>query len=198
MAGTGANSGLDKPRSDYVARFQYQMDRNFRFSARGRFDERTFAIQRGELDATARFGGLALTGIYGYLAPQTALGYPVARSSVGVAASYSLTQSWTAYGAVRYALQRQNLLVSAAFVPDASALAEKNKIESLTVGLNYLDDAMQLGFYYSRDFAADVVTVNSVLTTRDIHRFMFRFNLRTLGELSISQNVSNWFNSTSQ
>ncbi len=40
------------------------------------------------------------------------------------------------------------------------------------------------------------MTLNGIATTRDIHRFMFRFNLRTLGELSLSQNVSNWFNST--
>ncbi|PTM61752.1 LPS-assembly protein LptD [Phreatobacter oligotrophus] len=193
MASTGANSGLDKPRSDYVARIQYQIDRNFRLSARGRFDERTFAMQRGEFDATGRFGDFALTGTFGYLAPQPLLGYQVARSSVGAAMSYSLTQTLTVYGAARFAFQRQNL--AATGVAD---LAEKNKVEGLTVGLNYLDDAMQLGFYYSRDFAAEVVTQGAVTSTRDVHRFMFRFNLRTIGELTLSQNVSNWFNPPSQ
>ncbi|WP_164125544.1 LPS assembly protein LptD, partial [Stenotrophomonas maltophilia] len=49
-ASVGANSGLDKPRSDYVGRFTYQMNRDFRFSARGRFDEHSLAVQRGELE----------------------------------------------------------------------------------------------------------------------------------------------------
>lgn len=193
MASTGANSGLDKQRSDYVARFQYQIDRNFRFSARGRFDERTFAVQRGEVDATGRFGNFALTGTYGFLAPQPDLGYLVSRSAVGAALSYTVATNWTVYGAARFAFQRQNL---AATLP--SELTERNKVEGLTVGVNYLDDAMQLGFYYSRDFAAEVVTLNNVATTRDVHRFMFRFNLRTIGELTLSQNVSNWFNPPAQ
>lgn len=193
MASTGANSGLNKQRSDYVARFQYQMDRNFRVSAFGRFDERTFALQRGSVDATGRFGNFALTGTYGFLAPQPDLGYQVTRSAIGAAVSYTLATNWTVYGAARFAFQRQNL--AATVVAD---LTERNKIEGLTVGVNYLDDAMQLGFYYSRDFAAEVVTLNTVATTRDVHRFMFRFNLRTIGELSLSQNVSNWFNPPSQ
>ncbi|KAF0118774.1 MAG: LPS-assembly protein, partial [Xanthobacteraceae bacterium] len=192
---TGANSGLDKPRSDYVARFQYQLDRNFRFSARGRFDEGSFALQRGELDATGRFGNVALTGTFGYLAAQPVLGYAVPRSAIGAGLSYTMAKNWTVYGAARFAFQRQNLLANSI---NLLPLEERNKVESLLVGVNYLDDAMQLGFYYSRDFAAEVVTLNNASTTRDVHRFMFRFNLRTIGELTLSQNVSNWFNPPSQ
>jgi len=194
-ASVGANSGLDKPRSDYVARFQYQLDRNFRFSARGRFDERSFSLQRGEVDATGRFGNFALTGTFGYLAPQPVLGHVVPRSAIGAGLSYTLTSNWTVYGAARFAFQRQNLLANSV---NLLPLEERNKIESLMVGVNYLDDAMQLGFYYSRDFAAEVVTNAGAFETRDVHRFMFRFNLRTIGELTLSQNVSNWFNPPSQ
>lgn len=195
MASAGANSGLDKPASDYVARFMYQMDSNFRFSARGRFDERTLAVQRAEVDATGRFGNVALTGTYAYLAPQPVLGYIVPRSSVGAAMSYTVATNWTLYGAARFAFERQNL---AANFTNTLPIAERNKIEGLTLGVSYLDDAMQLGFYYSRDFAAEVVTVNGAFETRDVHRFMFRFNLRTIGELTLSQNVSNWFNPPAQ
>lgn len=195
MASAGANSGLDKPRSDYVARFQYQMNRDFRFSVRGRFDEHTLAVQRAEVDATGRFGNIALTGTFAYLAPQPVLGYIVPRSGVGAAMSYTVATNWTLYGAARFAFERQNL--SANFT-NTLPLTERNKVEGLTLGMNYLDDAMQLGFYYSRDFAAEVVTLNNVTTTRDVHRFMFRFNLRTIGELTLSQNVSNWFNPPAQ
>lgn len=193
MASTGANSGLDKPRSDYVGRFTYMWNRDFRFSARGRFDERTFSLQRGEMEATGRFGNIALTGTLAYLAPQPVLGQLVARSGIGAAMSYNLATHWTVYGAARFAFQRQNMLAT-----NTAELVERNKIEGLTVGLNYLDDAMQLGVYYSRDFGAEVVTQSGPLTTRDVHRFMFRFSLRTIGEISLSQNVSNWFNPPSQ
>lgn len=193
MASAGANSGLDKPRSDYVGRFTYMWNRDFRFAARGRFDERTFTLQRGELEATGRFGNIAFTGTLAYLAPQPLLGHVVTRSGIGAAMHYNVATHWTVYGAARFAFLRQNLAAV-----NAAELSERNKIEGLTVGLNYLDDAMQLGFYYSRDFGAEVVTQNGALTTRDVHRFMFRFNLRTLGEMSLSQNVSNWFNPPSQ
>lgn len=190
MASTGANSGLDKPRSDYVGRIQYQLNSNFRVAVRGRFDERTFALQRGEIDFTGRAGAFAFTGIYGYLASQPVLGYQVPRSSLGAALSYTVSQNWSVYGAARFAFERQNIIAN---YTNGLSLTERNKLEGLTLGVNYLDDAMQLGFYYSRDFSGEVTLVNNVVTTRDIHRFMFRFNLRTIGEISVSQNVSGWF-----
>jgi LPS-assembly protein len=194
----GANSGLDKARSDYIARFTYQMNPNFRLSARGRFDERTLAVQRGEVEATGRFGAFALTGTFAYLAAQPLLGYQLARSGIGAAVSYNVSQNWTLYGAARFSFQRQNLSAgysgTAPFTLDPTPIAERNKIEGVTVGLNYLDDCFQFGFFYSRDFAGTVVTSNGVAETRDVHRFMFRFNVRTVGEIGVSQNVSNWFN----
>ncbi|MBN8940961.1 MAG: LPS-assembly protein LptD [Rhizobiales bacterium] len=195
-ASAGANSGLDKPRSDYVGRFTYQLNRDFRFSARGRFDEHSLAVQRGELEATGRFGALALTGTYAYLAPQPVLGYQVPRSGIGAAASYTVAENWTLYAAGRFAFQRQNLLAS--YLTPTVPIAETNKIEGVTLGVNYLDECFQFGFFYSRDFAAAVVTTGTVTETRDVHRFMFRFNIRTVGDFTVSQNVSNWFNPPTQ
>jgi LPS-assembly protein len=187
----GANSGLDKARSDYVARFTYQASPNFRFSARGRFDERTLAVQRAEIETTGRMGAFAFTGTYAFLAEQPLLGYQVPRSGVGAAVSYNVSQNWTLFGAARYAFQRQNL---AASFNNPVPIAERNKIEGVTVGVSYLDDCFQFGFFYSRDFAAAVLTSTGSVETRDVHRFMFRFNIRTIGEVGVSQNVSNWFN----
>ena len=39
VTNTGLNSGLDKPRSDYVARVNYSPNRTYTFSTRARFDE---------------------------------------------------------------------------------------------------------------------------------------------------------------
>ncbi|MCZ0734057.1 LPS-assembly protein LptD [Phreatobacter sp. AB_2022a] len=195
IAGTGANSGLDKPRSDYVGSITYQMNRDFRFRASGRFDERTLAVQRGELEATGRFGNFALTGTYAYLAAQPLLGYQVPRSSIGAALSYTVAENWTVYAAARFAFERQNVLAS---YTNSTPLTERNKVEGLTLGVNYLDESMQFGFFYARDFAAAFLTNAGALETRDVHRFMFRFNVRTIGDFTISQNVSNWFNPPAQ
>ncbi|WP_170182132.1 LPS-assembly protein LptD [Phreatobacter stygius] len=195
VASAGANSGLDKPRSDYVGRFTYQVNRDFRLRASGRFDEHSLGVQRGELEATGRVGPFAFTGTYAYLAPQPVLGYQVPRSGVGAAVSYTVAENWTLYAAGRYSFQRQNLLATAT---NGLSLAETNKVEGMTLGVNYLDECFQFGVFYSRDFAATVVSNGTSYDTRDVHRFMFRFNVRTVGDFTVSQNVSNWFNPPTQ
>src|SRR4051794_3947184 len=55
LTNTGLNSGLDKPRSDYVARINYSPNRTYTFSTRARFDEQTLDVQRFEAEGRAGF-----------------------------------------------------------------------------------------------------------------------------------------------
>jgi LPS-assembly protein len=186
IASAGANSGLERPRSDYVARLTYQVDRNLRFSARGRFDERTFALNRGEFDATYRWGIIGTTGTLTYLNSQPLLGTPSPRFGATLAMSVRATDNWTIYGSLRYAFQRPN--------PDmyaTSDFVQRNRFEGYTVGVSYLDECFQLGLFYSRDFgySGGLAATNGTLT-RDVQRFMFKFSLRTVGDLSLTQNAS--------
>jgi LPS-assembly protein len=52
---TGLDSGLDKPISDYVGRVTYQPNQVYSFTARGRFDASTFAVERFEAESRANF-----------------------------------------------------------------------------------------------------------------------------------------------
>lgn len=183
----GANSGLDKPRSDYVGRITYQLNNSFRISARGRFDERTFALQRGEVETVGRFGPVGLSSTLTFVEKQPLLGFPVARAGFTTAMSYQVTDNWSVFGAVRYSFQRTNPDIS-----DPSRPAQRNMLDGFTVGINYLDECFQFGVFYARDVATAILGSSAPVGSRDIHRFMFRFNIRTLGDAMLTQNVSNY------
>jgi LPS-assembly protein len=55
MTNTGLDSGLAKPRSDYVASVNYSPNRTYTFSVRSRMDEQTLNVQRFEAEAKANF-----------------------------------------------------------------------------------------------------------------------------------------------
>ncbi|MGD4927064.1 LPS assembly protein LptD, partial [Xanthomonas citri pv. citri] len=52
---TGLDSGLDKPRSDYVASASYSPNSTYTFSVRSRMDEQTWNVQRFEAEGRANF-----------------------------------------------------------------------------------------------------------------------------------------------
>ena len=60
MTNTGVDSGLQKPKSDYVARVNYSPNRTYTFSVRSRIDEETLNVQAlrgrrpGELSTAGR------------------------------------------------------------------------------------------------------------------------------------------------
>jgi len=55
ITNTGLNSGLDKTASDYVGRVTYQPNTVYSFTARGRFDQQTFSVERFEAESRANF-----------------------------------------------------------------------------------------------------------------------------------------------
>src|ERR1700742_4798101 len=74
VTNTGLNSGLDKPRSDYVARSNIPPTRTYTFSTRARFDEQTASVQRFEAEGKASFDRWSVSLLYGNYAPQPELG----------------------------------------------------------------------------------------------------------------------------
>ena len=65
ITNTGLQSGLDTPISDYVGRVTYQPNQVYSFSARARFDESTFDVERLELEGRANFDRWTLQLLYG-------------------------------------------------------------------------------------------------------------------------------------
>ena len=161
---TGLDSGLDKSRSDYIARASYQPNQSYMVTSRFRFDEDTLNVQRFELENRFAFDRWSLTTIYGNYAAQPALGFLTRREGILGSATYKLTSNWSVSGAVTYDL-------------DAS------KFGSTQLGLSYIDDCIALGLTYAKGYA------RSGNPDEDSHSIMLTLNLRTIGGSSVSQNV---------
>jgi LPS-assembly protein len=161
---TGLASGLDTTRSDYVARAAYQPNSIYKFIARFRFDNDTFAVKRTELETTASFDRWNFSLLYGDYAAQPELGFLDRRQGMLGSASVKLDANWVLRGSALYDLKA-------------------NKFASNMIGLGYVDDWFILGLNYITNYSygSGVATLN--------HTIMLQLSLRTLGGTSVSQSV---------
>jgi LPS-assembly protein len=160
---TGLESGLDKPISDYVARVAYQPNSTYMFSARARFDEATFAMQRFELLSRANFDRWGVDLLYADVAPQPALGFLSRRESVLAGTSFKVTSNWV-------------LLASEGY--DLIA----HQFNATRIGVGYVDDCLMLAVNYVTSYAYNG-TSNPVQNTGVV----FTMSLRTLGPDVLTQ-----------
>jgi LPS-assembly protein len=158
---TGLDSGLDKPRSDYVASIGYSPNRTYTFSVRGRFDEQTWNVQRFEAEGRANFDRWSVAMIYGNYAPQPELGYLSRREGILTSASVKVAANWVVQGSARWDL-------------------EANKINQYVVGAGYVDDCFVLAANYVTSYSYSAGTSPPTLS----HAFMFQIGLRTIANSS--------------
>ena len=158
---TGLDSGLDKPRSDYVASVGYSPNRTYTFSVRGRFDEQTWNVQRFEAEGRANFDRWSVSMIYGNYAPQPELGYLTRREGILTTASVKVASNWVVQGSARWDL-------------------EANKINQYVVGAGYVDDCFVLAANYVTSYSYSAGSTPPTLT----HAFMFQIGLRTIANSS--------------
>jgi LPS-assembly protein len=164
-ANTGLGTGLDSTRSDYVARVSYQPNNMFTFTSRFRFDSDTFAVQRTELETTAKFDRWNVSLLYGDYAAQPEIGFLDRRQGVLGSASVKLDANWVLLGGARYDLNA-------------------DKFDQTRLGIGYVDDCLILALNYltSYKYGTGLPTPN--------HTIMLQLNLRTLGGVAVSQGVS--------
>src|SRR5262249_33180552 len=122
---TGLDSGLDKSRSDYVARVAYQPNSTFSFTSRFRVNENDYTLQRSEVEGTANFDRWTTSLLYGNYAAQPELGFLERREGILGSAKYKVTSNWLALGAVRYDLRNE-------------------QVTETQVGMGYIDDCLIL------------------------------------------------------
>jgi LPS-assembly protein len=161
---TGLDSGLDKTRSDYVARFAYQPSSMYTFGSRFRFDEATWDIKRFEVESRVNFDRWEFTAIYGQYAAQPKQGFLSDRQGVLGTTSIKLTSNWGVYGAIGY---------------DVDA----HKVDRTQVGLTYIDDCIAWALRYATTYGY------SGNPQEKSHSIMMSFGLRTLFEGQASQKV---------
>jgi LPS-assembly protein len=167
LINTGAESGLDKTFSDYVAGLTYQPNSVFSFIAHGRFSSggydpglgenvAQFTPERLEFETRANFDRWTLQLMYGDYAPQPEIGFLTRREEILVGAAFKVTQNWILMGSARYDLA-------------------VNQFEQTRFGVGYTDDCFLLSLNYitSYIYTGSTPTPNNTV--------MFQFSLRTLG-----------------
>jgi len=158
---TALNSGLQNPRSDYVARINYSPNRTYTFSVRTRMDEATQNINRFEAEGRAAFDRWSVSMIYGNYAAQPELGYLTRREGLLGSASVKVAANWVVSGSARWDL-------------------EANKLNQYIVGAGYVDDCFVLAANYVTSYSYSAGTTPPVLS----HAFMLQIGLRTLANSS--------------
>jgi LPS-assembly protein len=155
ITNTGLGSGLDKARSDYVARVQFQPSQIYTFTSRFRFDEGDFTLQRLEVEARASFDRWGASILYGDYAAQPQLGFLTRRNGVLTSGSYKINENWVINGGVRYDI-------------------EAGKLSQTRLGIGYIDDCFIMSFQYYTDYT---YSGNVSLS----QTYMFQVSLRTIG-----------------
>jgi LPS-assembly protein len=164
-AHAGLASGLETDRSDYVGRVSLDSGVGPRLDFRGRFDEKDFEIQRGEIEATNAIGPLTASASYLYLRE-----YPndtdavVPISVVRGGASLNFHENWRMFGTVAYDIKNE-------------------KIASDSVGLAFDNECVTFSVAYSetREDYSDIVA------SRQINVLL---QLRTLGEAQYRTDIT--------
>ncbi len=163
LTNTALGSGLDKSRSDYVARLSYQPDRTYTFSTRYRFDERTFDLRRFEVEARANFDRWSVAALYGSYDAQPELGFLTRREGILGQTQIKINENWVANASARFDI-------------------DARKFDQMHFGVGYIDDCIIIGLNYITNYA---YSSNAKID----HRVMLQLSLRTLGGTSFTQNV---------
>ncbi|MFC5418349.1 LPS-assembly protein LptD [Bosea eneae] len=199
LVNTGLNSGLDTRRSDFVAKAQYQPFKGLLLQGGGRFNESTFEAQRIDASAAFNYRFLSTTIGYGRYEPQPDLGIPRRREGLSLTQSISFAQYWSVRGSVLFDLdkykydreryrealalhQQYPAWVSNPVYPNTGPL----QAASTSVGVRYQDECTIFDVSYTQSYADRAVNGSRSSDTRTV---MFRLELRTLGEISYSQNL---------
>ncbi|NVK34302.1 MAG: LPS-assembly protein LptD, partial [Rhodobacteraceae bacterium] len=164
ISGSTLNSGLETSASDYVASFYLDTQYGVKLGAQARLDDDDFALKRLQSQISATYGPVVSSFAYAFLGSQPDLGINEDRQELISSASLKLFDNWRIYGSMRYDLEGANI------VQDG-------------VGLAYDDE----GFSMSMTYAEDRSRNNGEPVDRTL---IFRFGLRTLGDLQYSKGLS--------
>lgn len=181
MINTGLNSGLESKTSDYVTRLSIAPTSNLTFTARGRFDEQTFALKRMEVGTRMDFGPVLLYGVYARLAPQPQLGYNLRREGMNFGTVVRLPKNWYVQGVVSFDMDRY-LSDRAYHVANPTLYPTYRntpfRMAAMSLGVGYRDECTDFTFNWSRTISDTVLDG----TTKTGSVFWFKLELKHLGQ----------------
>ena len=177
VTNAGVNSGLDTQRSDYVGRISIAPNDGLSFTAKGRFDERTFALKRFDVSATAKIGRLTADLLYARYTAQPEIGFPKRREGIYANAKLLLGPNMFVTGTAMFDMARNQYDVpphkSARFSPNFYGLGVGYADDCTNFSLNYLS-------YLNDPASGDRTRNQSVMLT---------LQLRTLGDVKARTSV---------
>jgi len=205
LANTGLESGLSTRRSDFVGRIQVQPVPWFTTTVRGRFDEATFAANRLEiqnsfspLQAFDAFAdnrvarSLSFFASYGRIQAQPLLGQPFRREALNLGTSISPFQDWTFNYSISFDLSNHlvpTLVTLNGFSTDHFSHALWEPAQN-AMTLQYKNDCCTFKAQYLQGY-----TTSALGSRVKDETVLFTLELRTLGAISYSSDVTNLYNS---
>jgi LPS-assembly protein len=173
-ANTGANSGLQTTRSDYVTRLAFAPSSMLSFVFRDRWDERTFASKGLDVSSKVDLGAFSATVLYANYAAQPLLGYDQKRQGLSITSKYKLTPNYYIDGAVVFDLSRH------LYDAQLNSHSPLFSVAAMNFGIGYKDDCTEFGIRYTsliNDTGYGARTRNQTL--------VLELQLRTLGDTKI-------------
>ncbi|MBK3745401.1 LPS-assembly protein LptD [Paraburkholderia aspalathi] len=152
----GAESGLQKSSSDYVAMIGTSNGSGFSMAARGRFDQSDLEIRRAEVEAQQSWSKVSVGVRYAFIQAQPSYGYSDDRREVSLTASTKLNVNWRVFGSGTYDLVSETLV-------------------SASSGLSYDDECFTYAMTY--------LQTRNPGTEKASHGVGFNISFRTLGAL---------------
>ncbi|KEC55479.1 LPS-assembly protein LptD [Bartonella koehlerae] len=152
----GIHSSLETTRSDYVAMFGANHKNGFSLEARGRFDKKTGAIRRSEIEASQKWKNFEAAVQYAYIASQPDYEYPQERQEISFQTGIKLANSWSINSNAGYDL------ISGTFVKRG-------------ISLSYTDECFGLTFGYQQ--------VANLGEKTPLQNFNFSLSLRTIADI---------------
>lgn len=125
----GSESGLESARSDYVAMIGASNDAQFAVAARGRFDEKSGAVRRGELEISQNWGNVWASSQYAFIQAQPNYGYARDRQEISLQGGFKLTENWSINTTTSYDITSDTWV-------------------RVGAGVNYIDECFGLAVHY--------------------------------------------------
>jgi len=205
LANTGLDSGLDTKRSDFVGRVQFQPFGWFSTTLRGRFDEKDLAANRLEVTSSfvpfqalnwfpdnKQLRSVTFSGSYAHIEAQPDLGLFYRRDALNLSGSWNFWNDWTASGGITFDLSNHLVPVAVSLNPAIPLHYSHGLFEpsSTSMLLQYKNDCCT----FKGQFVTGYSTSSYGYRVHD-EAVMFTLELRTLGAVSYSSDVSSLYNS---
>jgi LPS-assembly protein len=175
-ANVGLGSGLDKPRSDIVARAAFAPNSSFNFIAKTRFDPDSLKMRRLDMMTNWKLRNLETTLHYARYDAQPLIGFSQRREGLLAGARYKINKNFSVNGSVIFDLSRHLYNGTIPAVGNAPLFS----IAGLGLGASYSDECTTLAVRYT-----SILESNGAGSNVRNQTVLLSLQLRTVGDTKI-------------